>query len=197
MGLVLLFLILFQGSPSPEQKALDYFRNNIYLDPDIYKNPYKPDDPDCLYLDTFMPDKFIGERFLDNFTIFVKSTADQYPQNNSYPGSLEFRLDGKELFDRKFRIADEINRKMNEGSAHSGKRLDIEHPFKTAESNYDPTIDNWIYVEVSGAVFTGYEYYAEIRLYTNFHGPFTYNDSFGYQFIFDTDLNLVDWTTVY
>lgn len=58
-------------------------------------------------------------------------------------------------------------------------------------------MDYSLYVEVSRAVFTGQEYFVEFSVFTHYNDLHWYEDSFGYQFTFDADLQLVHWETVY
>ncbi|MEQ9165982.1 MAG: hypothetical protein RLO12_06980 [Fulvivirga sp.] len=195
--------LLTQNPTSSEQKALDYFQKNIFLDQNIYKNPCDAEDPDCIHLEALLPDKFLSEKFLEHFTLFINPIAKNFPTNNTFPDSLELKIYGQELFDRKVRIASAINQGLqviastNKSENSETGHLIIRHPFVESDKKYNPTINEWIYLEVSKAIFTGKEYYVEIDLYTNYYGPMDYNDSFGYQFIYDQSLDLVSWDTTY
>lgn len=199
MLLIILFGLI-QSDMTSEQRALDYFRENIYLDPQLYKNPCEDDDPDCLYLETIMPDKFVGELFLEDYTVFVKSNANRYPSNNSFPSTFVLELYGQEFYDRKVRIAKRVSELMmsyDDPSSLEPVTLIVKSPFISASNNFDQKNDKAVYLEVSKSIFTGHEYYVEIHIYTNYGGLFEYTDYFGYRLIFDTELNLIDWNEAF
>lgn len=192
MSLTIAYFLIFsflQNTATAEQKAIDHFREHIYLNPDIYKNPCKENDQDCLYLGTLIPDKFIEDKFLEGFQLFVNPVADQYPDNITFPDSAYLRIEGQGQYERQKRVYDTFY----SDKGHLGEvYIDVKKPFfSTKDVPYDFTDDYGLYVVVSKAIYTGQEYFVELIVFSHYNSSHNHEDSFGYRFTFDNDLKLV------
>ncbi|MEQ8244202.1 hypothetical protein [Fulvivirga sp.] len=194
--LLTLLLCISQDSVTPEQRAIDIFKSDIYLS-ELAENPCQDDDPDCIYLGDPLIDYYNDNTFLSGYKIYINPELTHLPHNAVFPDSLIYHIDGPKLYERKVRIYDMLHQQHKEPLTPK-KNISIHEPFLSSKSDsFDPNNNKHLYVEVSQALDTGQEYFVAIEIYQGYKGQFNYQNSFGYDLIFDKELNLLDITTGY